>query len=59
LVRTWWKNDSGIPNSIVISSHVICLSSSELLAIIAASVSAVNVLSLPEHFWSLVLSRPW
>lgn len=58
-VRTWWKNDSGIPDPIVISSHVICLSSSKMVAITAASVSSVNVLSLPEYSWSLILSRPW
>jgi hypothetical protein len=58
-VRTWWKNDSGIPDSIVISSHVIGLSSSKMVGIIAASVSPVYVLSLSEHSWSLILSRPW
>lgn len=32
-VKTWWKNDSGIADSAVISSHVICLSSSKMVAI--------------------------
>jgi hypothetical protein len=30
-----------------------------MVAITAASVSSVNVLSLPEYSWSLILSRPW